>query len=162
MPTNAAPFHLRRAAPDDAASIAACVEAAYRPWVARLGHQPAPMQDNYTEMIGTRDDVTVAVDTTHRILGIVVLEQTPDGLLLENVAVAPTAQGCGVGKALLLHAERTARAFGHASVYLYTNTGMTENIALYAKIGYVEYARFEQHGHPRVFMRKVLGAPPTV
>ena len=44
---------------------------------------------------------------------------------------------------------------------LYTNAGMTENIALYAKIGYVEYARSAQHGHPRVFMRKMLRASPA-
>ena len=157
-----APFHLRRAELSDAPSVAACVEAAYHPWIERVGRRPAPMQDNDAVVIQTRDDVTVAVNDAGHIIGVVVLDRAPDGLLLENVAVLPKAHGDGDGKALLLHAEVVARNMGHASLYLYTNTGMTENIALYAKIGYVEYARFEQDGHPRVFMRKTLGLRPAL
>ena len=33
---------------------------------------------------------------------------------------------------------------------------MTENIALYRRIGYVEYARRVKHGLPRVYLRKPL------
>ena len=153
-----APFHLRRAEPSDAPSVAACVEAAYHPWIARVGRRPAPMQDDYAVVIDTRDDVTVAVGALGQIIGVVVLDRTPDGLLLENVAVLPALHGRGVGKALLMHAEVVARNMGYASLYLYTNAGMTENIALYSRIGYVEYARFDQDGHPRVFMRKTLAA----
>lgn len=161
MNAAATPFHLRRAEACDAASVAACVEAAYFPWIARVGRRPAPMQDDYAVVIDTRDDVTVAVDAAGTVIGVAVIERTPEGLLLENVAVLPAAHGRGVGKALLLHAESVAQRMGYASLYLYTNAGMTENILLYAKIGYVEYTRFEQDGHPRVFMRKTLPPQPV-
>ena len=34
---------------------------------------------------------------------------------------------------------------------------MSENLSLYARIGYVEYDRRVEHGYGRVFMRKKLG-----
>jgi len=49
-----------------------------------------------------------------------------------------------------------ARQAGYESIYLYTNEKMAENIALYAKVGYVEYERREEEGFRRVFMRKPL------
>jgi ribosomal protein S18 acetylase RimI-like enzyme len=53
-------------------------------------------------------------------------------------------------------AESEARSAGFDSIYLYTHEKMTENQALYAKIGYVEYARRLDGGLPRVYMRKRL------
>jgi len=54
-------------------------------------------------------------------------------------------------------AEQEARVRGHASLYLYTNEKMTENIAKYSRAGYVEYERRREQGFCRVFLRKVLG-----
>ena len=42
------------------------------------------------------------------------------------------------------------------SVYLYTHEKMTENLALYSKIGYTEYDRRHQEGFSRIYMRKHL------
>jgi ribosomal protein S18 acetylase RimI-like enzyme len=72
------------------------------------------------------------------------------------VAVLPTLKGQGIGRALLTHAEAQAKARGYRSIYLYTNEAMVENIALYARIGYVEYERRQEQGFRRVFMRKQL------
>ena len=44
----------------------------------------------------------------------------------------------------------------HASLYLYTNEQMSENIAMYAKVGYAEYERRQEEGFRRAFLRKVL------
>ena len=43
-----------------------------------------------------------------RLAGAVVCLDAPDGLFLENVAVAPEAQGRGVGRTLVGFAEATA------------------------------------------------------
>ncbi len=43
-------------------------------------------------------------------------------------------------------------------IYLYTHEKMTENIALYAKIGYVEYDRRSQGDFSLVYMRKQLSS----
>jgi GNAT superfamily N-acetyltransferase len=99
--------------------------------------------------------VTVA-EVADMIVGVLVLANTAEGLLIDNVAVRPASQGTGVGRALLQHAESEARRLGCRTLYLYTNELMRENIALYARYGYKEYERREEQGFRRVFMRKAV------
>ncbi|MCU1716754.1 GNAT family N-acetyltransferase [Pseudomonas sp. 5P_3.1_Bac2] len=61
-----------------------------------------------------------------------------------------------MGRALLQLAESQARSQGYACIQLYTHLCMTENQALYRRIGYVEYQRSEQDGYARIFYRKPL------
>lgn len=61
-----------------------------------------------------------------------------------------------MGRRLLELAEAEARRQGFHSIYLATHELMTENRALYARIGYVEYDQRVIAGYPRVFMRKRL------
>lgn len=68
----------------------------------------------------------------------------------------PECKGQGIGRQLLERAERDATSLGYRSLYLYTNERMTENIALYARVGYLEYERRQEEGFRRVFMRKAL------
>ncbi|WP_346770509.1 GNAT family N-acetyltransferase [Pseudomonas sp. 273] len=75
-------------------------------------------------------------------------------MLLENIAVAPAFKGRGIGKALLAFCEDYARARRLEAIELYTNQLMTENIALYTKLGYQETHRATEDGFARVFMRK--------
>jgi N-acetylglutamate synthase-like GNAT family acetyltransferase len=145
---------LRPAAPADAGAVRDCVHAAYRHYVERIGRPPGPMLDDYAEVVRTRQ-VHVA-EADGRIVGVLVLDVTDEGFLLENIAVDPSIKGTGVGKRLLELAEAEARRQGHASLYLYTHEKMTENQALYARIGYEEYARRTENGLARVFMRKRL------
>lgn len=148
------PWQLRRAVAADAAAVQACVHAAYRHYVERIGTLPGPMRDDYAEVIATRD-VRLAV-SGDEILGVLVLDEGAEGFLLENIAVAPSMKGKGLGRVLLELAEAEARRRGFDSIYLYTHEKMTENQALYAKIGYVEYDRRFDDGLARVFMRKRL------
>jgi ribosomal protein S18 acetylase RimI-like enzyme len=53
-------------------------------------------------------------------------------------------------------AEAEARQAGFDSLYLYTHEKMTENLALYSRIGYVEYDRRSQGAFSLVYMRKRL------
>ena len=71
-------------------------------------------------------------------MGILVLEETPEGFLLDNIAILPEGQGKGYGRALIEFAEAEARRRGFAEIRLYTHEMMTENIALYSRIGYAE------------------------
>lgn len=80
-------------------------------------------------------------------------------MLLDNVAVAPEAQGTGLGRRMLAFAERAAVEAGYGTINLYTNEAMTENIALYTRLGYAETHRAEEKGLRRVYMRKPLYEP---
>jgi ribosomal protein S18 acetylase RimI-like enzyme len=145
---------VRPAVVDDASAVAACVEAAYRHYVERNGKYPAPMLDDYALVIGEYD-VTVA-ERGGEVAGVLVVREAEEGFLLDNIAVAPGYQGTGVGRRLLGLAEEKARAAGYDSLYLYTQEIMVENQALYARIGYAEYARRREVGLDRVYMRKQL------
>ena len=112
------------------------------------------MTEDYAEVIRTRR-VTVA-ESAGCIVGVLVLHVTQEGFLLENVAVDPSHRGTGLGRTFLEVAEVEARREGFASIYLYTHEKMTENRALYARIGYAEYDRRFEEGLARVYMRKPL------
>ena len=123
-------------------------------YIPRLGKPPGPMLESYDRVISQR--AVYVVEEGGAVIGALVLGRDREGLLLENVAVDPQHHGKGVGKALLQFAEAEARRQGFAQIHLYTNVVMTENQLLYSKIGYVEYARREENGFSRIYMRKVL------
>ena len=58
---------------------------------------------------------------------------------------------------MLEFAERAAVDAGYRSIRLDTNEVMTENIALYTRIGYSETHRVEEKGLRRVYMIKLVG-----
>jgi GNAT superfamily N-acetyltransferase len=113
------------------------------------------MCEDYRRVIGQRT-VMVAEDDDGNVVGVLVAGPARRGFLLDNVAVHPAAQGRGVGRALLTQAEDEAKRAGHRAIWLYTHERMTENRALYERIGYVQFARRTEHGFPRVYMRKRL------
>ena len=145
---------LRQAVPSDAPHVAELVDAAYRHYIERIGTTPGPMTDDYDEVIRNHH-VTVA-EWDGAIKGVIVLRVTDEGFLIDNVAVHPSHRGRSLGRTLLQLAEAEARRAGFDSVYLYTHEKMTENLALYSRIGYVEYDRRSQGAFSLVFMRKRL------
>lgn len=153
-PDQSPPYSFRPASEHDALGVTACVNAAYRHYVERIGRPPGPMTEDYAKVIRERR-VTVA-ESGGGIIGVLVLAVTQEGFLLENVAVDPSHHGKGLGRVLIEFAEAEARREGFASIYLYTHKKMTENQALYAKIGYVEFDRRTENGLTRVYMRKSL------
>lgn len=147
-------FGIRPAQAGDAGAVAACVKAAYTPYIERNGKMPAPMLDDYGKVIRDSEVYVAFIDSA--IVGVLVLSHGDEGFLLENVAVLPAVKGRGIGRALLELAERSAAKQGFGAIYLYTQDTMTENLALYAKVGYVEYDRRTEAGLNSVYMRKWL------
>jgi N-acetylglutamate synthase-like GNAT family acetyltransferase len=153
-PEPGSPARPRRAVPDDVPAITALVRAAYAHYVPRIGVEPFPMIDDYAQRV-ERDEAWV-LDERGELVGVLVLVPAADHLLIDNVAVRTDRQGHGLGRVLLSFAEEQARAAGLAELRLYTNVRMTENRALYARIGYVEVDRETVAGRHRVWMRKRL------
>lgn len=148
---------IRPAGHADIPALEAIARAAYLPWVERVGREPAPLGADYATAVRAGEAWLACDDSAA--LGLIVLIPRPDHLLLENVAVVPSAQGRGVGTALLEFAEDRARALGLPEIRLYTNAAMTENIAYYARRGYTETHRAEEYGFNRVFFsRRVDGS----
>ena len=144
----------RPAEASDALNVTELVNAAYGPYVERIGRPPAPMTEDSAEVI-RNGRVTVA-DSQGDLVGVIVLAITDEGFLIDNVAVHPNHRGTGLGRALLEFAEAEARSSGFDSIYLFTNEKMTENLALYSRIGYIEYDRRSKGDYSLVYLRKRL------
>jgi ribosomal protein S18 acetylase RimI-like enzyme len=149
---------VRPARPDDLPSIDKIVRRAYQRYVQRIGRKPAPMLDDYARKL---NDATVLVAEDGEVVGVIVLIAKPDHLLVENVAVQPSHQGQGIGRALLSAADRHAAELSLDELRLYTNAAMTENLSFYPRLGYVEVARRIEDGFDRVFFSKPVAGPPA-
>ena len=136
----------------DLPAVTAVISAAYERYLDRMDRPPAPMLTDYRDAIAA-GQVWLAGEPVAAVL---VLVPEPDSMLVENIAVAPRAQGAGLGRRLMEFAERQALGRGLNRMTLYTNELMTENLAIYARLGYRETARHSQDGYSRVFMAKEL------
>lgn len=90
------------------------------------------------------------------LVGYVVFFSVKDCMHLENLAVLPSYSGKGIGKKLIAFVELKARESGKRSIELYTNEAMTENLAMYPKLGFIEIERKQQMGFNRVFFQKII------
>jgi ribosomal protein S18 acetylase RimI-like enzyme len=151
---------IRPAELEDVAALREIARRAYEGYVERIGRRPAPMDADYAARVG-RGEVWAAAE--ERPVGMLVLVGGPDHVVIENVAVDPSWQGRGIGRALLAFAEDEARRRGIGELRLYTNVLMTENLRLYARLGYREDERRREHGFERVFLSKRVGGigPPV-
>jgi len=145
---------IRGGRPSDVGAILNLVRESYGQYVAAEGSKPAPMTADYAHQI-TEAKVWVAT-REDAVVGLLVLENMGDHLLLENVAVAAPCRGIGIGRQLLEFAEVRARGLGLGEIRLYTGRVMTQNLHYYPRHGYVETHRSLEDGHHRVYFTKVL------
>ncbi len=154
--TAIAPPGLRRAHAEDASTVAALVRRAYGKYVARIGREPKPMTADYHAAIAAHQ--LWVLEEAGRLIAVLELIPAADHMLIENVAVEPSEQGRGIGRRLMAFAEAEARRQGLPEMRLYTNERFTENLALYARLGYRETYREPLKGTQVVFMQKELAS----
>ena len=75
---------IRPAVTADTQAVVAVVDAAYQHYIARIGKRPGPMDDDYAARIAAGQ--TWVLEQNNEIAGILVLEETADGFLLDNIA----------------------------------------------------------------------------
>ena len=146
---------IRLAEANDEPEIRDCAEQAYARYVPMIGRKPAPMVADFVAQIAA-GMVYVATDDQALFQGFIVFYAEEEHILLENVAVLPSAAGRGVGRALISFCEDAARQRGMNGVHLYTNEKMTDNLSIYPKLGYVKVAQRTKDGFKRVYFEKSL------
>lgn len=145
-------MQIQRARPEDVEPIRQVAIAAYAPYIRRIGRKPAPMLADFPALIAAGEVWTLAQIAD--IVGFIVLRARDESLHLENIAVHPERHGEGHGRALLEFAESEARRRGLDKLDLHTNALMTENLALYAILGWRETGRRRENGFDRVYFEK--------
>ena len=146
------PPGLRRATPDDLPAITAVINAAYARYLTRMDKPPAPMLRDY----GPSVEAGTTWVTGSPVTAVLTLYPREDHLYVENLAVDPSAQGRGLGRALMEFAEQEAACRRLNRMALVTHEAMTENQAIYARLGYVEIERRAEDGYRRIYMEKPL------
>lgn len=143
---------VRPAVAADVPAVRAVTDAAYHPYVERIGVVPQPMEaDHAADVAAGRVFVTgEPVD------GLVVLEAFADHLFLDSIAVRPAARGTGVGRRLLHFVDARARALDLGEIRLYTNAMMWENQEIYPRYGYEIVERRTDGPYDRIHYRKRL------
>ncbi|MCI0159006.1 GNAT family N-acetyltransferase [Leifsonia shinshuensis] len=137
---------------DDVAGIEALVREAYEPYVERIGAEPGPLLDDYRAIVA--DGRATVVRRDGAVVALLVMSVAADHVLVENVAVAESERGGGLGGRLLDLADERARAAGVGEVRLYTNAAMTENLAYYPRRGFRETGRRVDGRYSRVFFSR--------
>ena len=157
MTTNssAAPLALRRATVDDLPAIKAVIDAAYARYLSRMDKPPAPMSRDYRPSVeaGT---TWVTGSPGSPLTAVLTLYPRDDHMYVENIAVDPSAQGRGLGRALMEFAEQEAARRSLGRMAQVTHEAMSENQAIYARLGYVEIERRVEDGFRRIYMEKPL------
>ena len=147
---------LRLASPEDAEAIRALTRSAYAKWVPVIGREPMPMQADYAQAVRShRFDLLYSDGDLKALIETI---PHPDHLFVENVAVAPEAQGRGYGRLLLDHAEGVARSLRLLEMRLLTNRAFASNVQLYLRCGYtIDREEPFKEGFT-VYMSKRLGS----
>ncbi|MET8287521.1 GNAT family N-acetyltransferase [Streptomyces sp. NPDC048448] len=146
---------VRRAVASDVGAVKAVTDAAYHPYIARIGVVPQPMEADHAANVAA-GRVFVTGGPGESVTGLVVVEAYEDHLYLDSIAVHPDARGKGVGRRLLAFVEAHARELGLPEVRLFTNAMMWENRKIYPKYGYEVVERRVDGPYDRVHYRKRL------
>jgi ribosomal protein S18 acetylase RimI-like enzyme len=142
---------IRSATAADTARIGAIARAAYAKYVPRIGREPAPMVADFAGHIAAGN--VVVVETAGAVDGYMIGWPETDAYFVDNLAVDPARQGKGLGRKLMAHAAHEAKRRHLPAIRLYTNAAMTENLSMYAHIGFIETHRVVEKGLDRVYMR---------
>jgi ribosomal protein S18 acetylase RimI-like enzyme len=147
---------IRPAVPADVPAVKAVTDAAFSPYIERIGVVPVPMQADHVANVAAGRVFVTEEPGSGRLIGLVVIEAFEDHLFLDSIAVHPDAHGRGVGRRLLEFVDARARALGLSEVRLYTNAMMWENQKLYPKYGYEVVERRVDGPYDRIHYRKRL------
>jgi len=145
---------LRRATVGDLAAVVALQRAAYAKNRRLLGVEPLPLLADYAQIF--REYEVWLAEHNGNLDGVLILEPRADDLLIWSVAVAPQAQGRGVGNAMLAFAETRAHDLGRTCIRLYTGQKLTSNLAWYTRHGYAHESTEDMGDRVRVNLIKHL------
>ena len=151
---------IRRATAGDVARIVAIARAAYIKYAPRIGREPPPMLADFPAEIAAGHVVVLEMSGT--VEGYLISWPKIDAYFVDNIAVDPAHQGLGLGRQLMEYAVREAKRHNLSAIRLCTNVTMTENLAIYARMGFVETHRVLETqfnietGLPRVYMCRTL------
>jgi len=145
---------IRTAQSEDTDAIRDIVRAAYAKWVPVISREPLPMKADYERAV--REHRIEVMHIGSELVGIIELIVHRDHLWIENIALAPLHQAKGLGRQLLIFAERIAIESRLKEMRMLTNAAFESNVALYRRAGYLVDKCETFMGGTTVYMSKKL------
>ncbi|MFJ6835005.1 GNAT family N-acetyltransferase [Streptomyces sp. NPDC091209] len=145
-------FGVRAAVVADVPVVKAVIDAAFQPYIERIGVVPVPMEADHAANVAAGRVFVTGEPVT----GLVVVEERADHLYLDIIAVRPNAHGRGIGGRLLRFVDAHARALGLDEIRLHTNAMMWANQKIYPRYGYEVIERRADGPYDRIHYRKRL------
>ena len=112
------------------------------------------MQVDYADALGKHHFDVAVLDLS--VVGLIETELRADHVWIENIAIAPEAQGRGIGQKLMAHVEAKALAAGLSDVRLLTNGAFDANLRFYHQQGFQTDRVESFKGGVAVYMSKNL------
>ncbi|MCQ9133646.1 MULTISPECIES: GNAT family N-acetyltransferase [Streptomyces] len=147
---------IRPATAADVPAVKAVTDAAYTPYIERIGLTPRPMAADHAADVAAGKVFVTGGPPGGAVAGLVVVEAFADHLFLDSIAVRPDVRGSGVGRRLLHFVDAHARALGLPEVRLHTHVSMWENQKIYPRYGYALVGRRADGPYERLLYRKRL------
>lgn len=107
-------------------------------------------------------DHVVVIEAGGVVEGYMIAWPEADSYFIDNIAIDPLRQGEGLGRRLIDHAVAGASRLHLPAIELYTNEAMTENLSMYAHLGFIETHRAMEKGFHRVYLRLSVPAQGRV
>ncbi len=125
----------RAAKPVDSEAIRLCIARAYASALSDIADLP-DVTSGIEQDIAAHN-VIVATERQH-LLGVIIFDETPDAVMIFNLAVIPEAQGRRVARRLLDLAESHARDQKREFLRLKTHKLMQDTRSVYRHLGWAE------------------------
>nr|WP_249729698.1 GNAT family N-acetyltransferase [Chelatococcus sp. YT9] len=125
-----------------------------------LGAEPLPLLADYDEIFADSGawEIWLAV-AAEGLAGVLILMPRQDDLYIWSIATDPAFRGRGVGRDLLAHALARAKALELPALRLCTGRVLSENVAWYARAGFVIEREEVRPDRVLVHMARTLAAP---
>ena len=147
---------IRKATVADAPAVVSCVIDSFKAYMLLIGRTPGPILEDY--YVAIEEHYVFVAEEGGVICGVLLLKDTPEAeyTLLDVLATLPDWQGRGIGRALTAYGEDFIRGLGKKECRLYTHVKYERTASIYHSIGYETYARVQEYGFDRYYMKKAL------
>lgn len=134
----------------DIPALHALLNAAFAPMAGRID-PPSSLTTMSADDVAckTRDEDFFAIRENGAIVACLFGHPEADAYEVGKLAVAPAYQGKGLARRLVDAAAAHARTLGHRTLQLYARVELTENHAIYGRLGFTPSAYFTHPGFDR-------------
>lgn len=157
-PTPAAPvIDVRPATAADRAAVVKVLQRAFADYDGRLQPPPGALGETEASVRAHLEKGSIAIAfIAGEPVGAMFIDRKGDALFLSRVSVVPEKRGSGITARMVALAEEEARRQGVHALTLRVREVLTQNVALFERLGFRETGRHGHEAEPETVMIDML------